>query len=143
VNHFFSAFARRAAEVMGSPWALALVVALVALWIVTGLRFGFSATWLSVFTVSTSTASLIMVLLIQATQHRDTKAIQLKLNELLQAVETARTDLVHLEHRSDEEMGAIQQEFVREQAEDGVDGGSRTREQGPPARDEELRATAR
>jgi low affinity Fe/Cu permease len=112
-------------------------MALVGLWIVTGLRFGFSATWLSVFTVSTNTASLSMVLLIQATQHRDTKAIHLKVNELLRAVETARTELVHLEHRSDEEMRAIQQEFVREQAEDGVDGGSRTRAPGPPAWDEE------
>jgi low affinity Fe/Cu permease len=65
---------------------------------------------------STSTASLIIVLLLQATQHRDTRAIQLKLNELLRAVETARTDLVHLEHRSDEERSAVQQEFAHLEA---------------------------
>jgi low affinity Fe/Cu permease len=136
-------FARRAAEGVGSPWALALVVVLGALWIVSWVHFGFSAVWLSVFSVSTSTVSLIMVVLIQATQHRDTRAIQLKLNELLRAIETARIELVHLEHRSDEEMGALHQEFlefVREQEAAGVDGGSRTREQGPPAREEELAA---
>ena len=143
MNRFFSVFARRAAEVIGSPWVLVLVVALVGLWIVTGLHFGFSAAWLSVFGTSTSTASLIMVLLIQATQHRDTKAIHLKLDELLRAVETARTDLVHLEHRSDEELAAIQQEFADVCAEDRAAGGNSRGDQDPPARDEEPRATVR
>jgi low affinity Fe/Cu permease len=118
VNSFFSAFARRAAELTGSPWALTGVVVLVGLWVVTGIHFGFSAAWLAVFSASTSTASLIIVLLLQASQHRDTRAIQLKLNELLRAVETARTDLVHLEHRSDEELSAVQQEFAHVQAAD-------------------------
>jgi low affinity Fe/Cu permease len=118
VNHFFSAFTRRTAEVMGSPWALALLVALVGVWVVTGIHFGFSAAWISVFSASTSTASLIIVLL------------QLKLNELLRAVETARTGLVHLEHRSDEELSAVQQEFAHLEA---VDGATRARCNGDSA----------
>ena len=122
MNGFFSAFARRAADIMGSPWAPAVVVVLVGLWVVTGLHFGFSAAWLAVFSASTSTASLIIVLLLQASQHRATRAIQLKLNELLRAVETARTDLVHLEHRSDEELSAVQQEFAHLQVEDYASG---------------------
>jgi low affinity Fe/Cu permease len=54
-----------------------------------------------------------MVFLIQNTQNRDTKAIHLKLDELLRGVQGARNSLVSLEFLSDEELDQLQQEFNR------------------------------
>ena len=61
----------------------------------------------------TSVGAFLLVLLLQYTQNRDTRAIQLKLDEVIRAVGEARTRLIRLEHLSDEELDKIEEEFVR------------------------------
>jgi low affinity Fe/Cu permease len=69
----------------------------VVLWAITGPFFGYSDTWQLVINTGTTIVTFLMVFLIQATQDRDSKAIQLKLDELLRAISKARTGLVGLE----------------------------------------------
>jgi low affinity Fe/Cu permease len=97
----------------GSPWAFALSLLIVVGWILTGPLFHYSDTWQLVINTATTIVTFLMVFLIQNTQNRDTKAIQLKLDELLRGVRGARTSLVDLEHLSDEELDNLQHEFER------------------------------
>jgi low affinity Fe/Cu permease len=66
-----------------------------------------------VINTGTTIVTFLMVFLIQNSQNRDARAIQLKLDELLRAVTQARTDLVDLENCSDEELDQIHEQFAR------------------------------
>lgn len=113
MQDLFRAFAHRAAQVLGSPWAFALAIVTVVVWAMTGPLFGFSDTWQLVINTATTIVTFLMVFVIQNTQNRDTKALHLKLDELLRAVHGARTRLVNLEAWSDEELAELQRQFER------------------------------
>lgn len=101
------------AAVVGSPWAFLLAAASILAWLITGPIFGYSDTWQLVINTATTIVTFLMVFLIQNTQNRDTKALHLKLDELLRGVGGARTSLVNLESLSDEDLDRLQQEFER------------------------------
>jgi low affinity Fe/Cu permease len=82
-------------------------------WAVTGPLFHYSDTWQLVINTSTTIVTFLIVFLIQNTQNRDTKAVHLKLDELLRGVKGARTSLVNLESLSDQELEHLQKEFER------------------------------
>jgi len=103
--------ARRAPEVIGSAWTFLSALALVILWLVTGPLFGFSGNWLLIPATLTSVLACLLVFLLQYSQNRDTRAIQLKLDELIRGLGDARTQLVRLEHMSDEELDEIEHGF--------------------------------
>ncbi len=98
---------------VGSPWAFVLALLVVLAWLITGPLFHYSDTWQLVINTATTIVTFLMVFLIQNTQNRDTKAIHLKLDELLRGVRGARNGLVSLERLSDEELDQLQQEFER------------------------------
>ena len=101
------------AEVVGSPWAFLLGVAVILIWGLSGPYFHFSDTWQLVINTGTTIITFLVVFLIQGAQNRDSRALHLKLDELLRAVEHARTSLVALEGRTDDELDRLQQEFER------------------------------
>jgi len=90
-----------------------LAVAVVIVWGISGPMFGFSDTWQLVINTGTTIVTFLMVFLVQNTQNRDAKATHLKLDELLRAVEGARTGLVSLETLSDEQLKHLQEQFER------------------------------
>ena len=98
---------------VGSPWAFVLATLSIIAWAVTGPLFHYSDTWQLVINTATTIVTFLMVFLIQNTQNRDTKAVHLKLDELLRAVHGARNTLVNLESLSDEELEDLQREFER------------------------------
>ena len=114
----FHRLAQRAAEAVGSPWAFCAAAAITILWAATGSYFHYSDTWQLVINTGTSVATFLIVFLIQNTQNRDARVIHLKLDELIRAVSTARTELVQMESLSDEELEALQKNFteVRDRA---------------------------
>ena len=75
--------------------------------------YHFSDTWQLIINTGTTIVTFLMVFLIQNTQNRDGKAIQLKLDELIRALKGARNKLVDLEELSDEELKELQKEFQR------------------------------
>ncbi len=83
------------------------------MWGLTGPVFHYSDTWQLVINTATTVITFLMVFLIQNTQNRDTKALHLKLDELLRGVGGARTSLVNLENLSDEELDGLQKQFER------------------------------
>jgi len=82
-------------------------------WAVTGPWYHYSNTWQLVINTGTSVITFLIVFLIQNTQTRDAKAMQLKLNELIRAVSTARNIMLDLENCTEEEMDAIREEFTK------------------------------
>ena len=113
INDLFRAFSRNTAVAVGSAWAFIVAIAVVIVWSATGPTFHFSDTWQLIINTGTTIVTFLMVFLIQNTQNRDGKAIQLKLDELIRALEGARNKLVDLENLSEEDLKKLQEEFER------------------------------
>jgi low affinity Fe/Cu permease len=113
VNDLFRAFSRNIASAVGSAWAFIVAITVVIVWAATGSMFHFSDTWQLIINTGTTIVTFLMVFLIQNTQNRDAKAVQLKLDELIRALRGARNKLVDLEELSDEELKALKKEFQR------------------------------
>jgi low affinity Fe/Cu permease len=113
MKNLFRQWAERTAHAVGSPWAFLLAVVTIAVWGATGPLFRYSDTWQLFINTGTTIVTFLMVFLIQNTQNRETRIVALKLDELLRGVEGARTGLVQLDHMTDEELEAVQQEFTR------------------------------
>ena len=98
---------------VGSPAkAFGFGLLVVIIWAATGPIYHYSDTWQLVINTGTSVVTFLMVFLIQNTQNRDAQAMQLKLNELIRAVSTARNVLVDLENCTEEEIKEIRAEFT-------------------------------
>src|SRR6266516_2323482 len=122
VSDAFRVFARQSSIVLGSAWAFAGAVLVILVWVLTGPTFHFSDTWQLVINTATTVVTFLMVFLIQNTQNRDTKAVQLKLDELIRAIKSARNELVDLEDLSDDELKKLEKQFqdLRQKAEHRV-----------------------
>jgi low affinity Fe/Cu permease len=108
---FFWRFSRRCSEYLGSAWAFIAAIVSIVVWAGLGPQFGYSDTWQLVINTATTIVTFLMVFLIPNTQNRDSKAINLKLDELLRGVTGARTGLVGLENRTEEQLDHLTREF--------------------------------
>ena len=111
MNEFFRKFSHKLSLIVWSVWAFFVAFVLILSWILTGPIFNFSDTWQLVINTTTTIITFLMVFIIQNTQNRDTKSIQLKLDELIRSQIKARNSLLDLENTSDEELAKIQKEF--------------------------------
>lgn len=109
----FSHSARVVADLLGTPTAFFVAVALILAWAMTGPLFHFSDTWQLLVNTGTTIATFLIVFLIQNTQNRDAKALHLKLDEVIHSMRKARNNLIDLENCTDEELDALQQEFEK------------------------------
>jgi low affinity Fe/Cu permease len=108
----FSRLASRVASVAGHPKAFALACLVIAGWAATGPLFRWSDTWQLVINTGTTIVTFLMVFLIQNTQNRDAKAMQLKLDELIRAVEGAHNALLDIEELTEEELNRIRLRYA-------------------------------
>lgn len=127
MDEAFHKFAHIVANATGSPRSFLISLLVLVVWAVTGPLFHYSDTWQLVINTGTSVVTFLMVFIIQNSQNRDTKAMQLKLDELICAMEGARNKLVNLESLSDEDLMQLQKEFERL----GKDGGRGARKAPP------------
>jgi low affinity Fe/Cu permease len=109
----FERFASRATRFTGSVPAFALALGIILVWAITGPVFHFSDTWQLVINTGTTIVTFLMVFLIQQTQNKDGLAIQLKLNELVAALEGASNRLISVEHLTAEELQILQAHYQR------------------------------
>lgn len=110
---FFDRFAGAAAERTGRPWAFALALAVLVTWAASGPIFGFSDTWQLIINTGTTIVTFLMVFLIQHSENKNSKALQLKLDELIAATATANNRLLLLEDLDDRELEAVHARFER------------------------------
>jgi low affinity Fe/Cu permease len=110
-NDWFGKFAASASGWLGSKWAFSWAVLVIVVWAATGFLFHYSDTWQLVINTGTTIVTFLMVFLIQNTQNRDARAINLKLNELIRAVGKARNQMIDIENLSDLELDELQAKY--------------------------------
>jgi low affinity Fe/Cu permease len=108
LDDHFGRFAAVSSNWLGSKWAFVGAGLVVVAWAATGPVFHFSDNWALVINTGTAIATFLVVFLIQNTQNRDSRAINLKLNELIRAMDSARNQMIDIERLSDLELDAMQ-----------------------------------
>lgn len=116
----FTAFAQQTAQLSGRPATFIIAVAVIVVWGVTGPIFGYSDTWQLLINTGTTIVTFLMVFLIQHTQNRDTLALQVKLDELIIAMQGARNKVAAAEDLCDADLEALHETF-RERAAETLD----------------------
>jgi low affinity Fe/Cu permease len=113
VHDLFGRFAALASGWLGSTWAFVGAGLVIAVWASTGPIFHFSNKWAQVISTGTALLTFLMVLLIQNTQNRNDRAINLKLNELIRAADKARNQMIDIERLTDLELDEMQATYER------------------------------
>jgi low affinity Fe/Cu permease len=123
---WFTHFAKWAARATGRPVTFVIAVIAILAWAITGPIFGFSDTWQLVVNTGTTIVTFLVVFLIQNTQNRDTEALQVKLDELIRAIEGAHNALLDLEELDEEQLDRIRANYeklaekARKDLQDGI-----------------------
>jgi len=101
----------RVSEWTGGSSAFAIALGIVVVWAATGPLFHFSDTWQLVINTGTTVVTFLMVFLIQRSQNKDTRAIELKLNELVAAIEGASNRLIGIEELSESDLETLRRHY--------------------------------
>jgi low affinity Fe/Cu permease len=112
IGDAFSTLSRKAAQVTGSWQAFIAAVVIVMAWIIGGFFVGFNNELYQLFiNTFTTICTFIMVFLIQSAQNRDTKALHLKLNDLLCSIQKANEQLIDIEDGTDEQIAQAREKI--------------------------------
>jgi low affinity Fe/Cu permease len=109
----FRRVADTTASIAGSPWVFVATLVATGIWLVLGPAFGFSDTWQLTMNTAASQLTFLVAFLLQNTQNRDTRALHLKLDELIRSTSAARPQLMNLEELDDAQLEALTREFER------------------------------
>lgn len=110
---FFERFANAATKATGSSAAFIIAASVIIAWAGTGPLFKYSETWQLIINTGTTIVTFLMVFLIQKSQNKDSKAIHLKLNELIAAQEGASNRIVDVEDLTEEEIDQLQKFYSK------------------------------
>lgn len=113
VTAFFNRIGRATSRVTGRPVVTVGAVMLIVVWLAVGPIFAFSDTWQLIMNTITSIVTFLMVFLMQSTQTRDTAALQLKLDELIRAVDGAENKTIALDDADEDELTAAHEKYKR------------------------------
>jgi low affinity Fe/Cu permease len=98
---------------LGSKWGFAGAALIVVIWALLGPLFHYSNTWQLVINTGTTIVTFLMVFLIQNTQNRDARAMNLKLDELIRAIDKARDTMIDIENLSDRELEKLHAKYEK------------------------------
>ena len=118
-SNWFGKTAAKTAGWVGSPWACTLAVLTIVLWAGSGAYFHYSDTWQLVINTGTTIITFLVVFLIQNTQNRNDRAVQLKLDEIIRSIHSAHNEMIDIEELSDTELEQLAKQYhrVREECE--------------------------
>ncbi|GAC1411394.1 MAG: low affinity iron permease family protein [Gemmatimonadaceae bacterium] len=111
MRHTFQRFASWSANLVGSAGAFLVAAVFCLVWAASGPHFAYSNSWQLVANTVTNVATFLLVFLIQYSQNRNTQATQLKLDELVRAVQGARNQMIRVEELPDAELDRLEREM--------------------------------
>jgi low affinity Fe/Cu permease len=114
---WFGAFSAKASSYLGSRWAFGSALSVIVAWGVLGPIYRYSDAWQLVINTGTTIVTFLMVFLIQNTQNRDARAINLKLDELIHSIQTAQDQMIDIEKLSDVELDELAARYEKIRAE--------------------------
>ncbi|MDQ2971659.1 MAG: low affinity iron permease family protein [Rhodanobacteraceae bacterium] len=109
----FTRFAQWSAKAVGRSMTFLFAVLIVIVWAISGPLFHFSDTWQLVINTGTTIITFLMVFLIQNTQNRDGEAVQIKLDELIRAIEAGNNALLNLEELDEDVLDRMRKHYCR------------------------------
>lgn len=109
---WFTRLTKAAARASGRPMAFMLATAAIATWAITGPMFQYSNTWQLAINTGTTIVTFLMVFLIQATQNRDAEAMQVKLDEIIRAIGSAKNELLDIEELEESDLDKIRKSYA-------------------------------
>jgi low affinity Fe/Cu permease len=105
-------FSMRATEWAGGSLAFAVACGVIAVWALTGPIFRYSDTWQLVINTGTTIVTFLMVFLIQRAQNKESRALHLKLNEVVAALDGASNRLVNVEELREEDLRTLRRHYA-------------------------------
>jgi low affinity Fe/Cu permease len=117
VRALFDRFAEGASSLAGSPWAFGVAALVLVVWALSGPLLGFTNTWQLIINTGTTIVTFLMVFLIQHSENKSSRAVQIKLDELIAVTMAASNRLIAIEDLSDEELDHLTRRFQRLAAE--------------------------
>ena len=97
----------------GGRWGFRLAMLAFVAWVASGPYFQYHQSWSTTFSLVTTSVTFLLVFLIQNAQNRESKAIHLKLDELIYAAKNARNELIHIEHLTEEQLDLLGERYRR------------------------------
>ena len=108
---WFSHFSTKAAGLAGHYATFVVALGMIVVWAVSGPLFAFSNTWQLVINTSTTIITFLMVFLIQNTQNRDSRALHVKLDEIIRSIDQSDNAILAAEVETDEELEALVKKY--------------------------------
>ena len=93
---------------ISSHWSFLFFFSVIIIWLAIGSWFGFSESWQIILHISLAIVTFLMVLIIEHVQHRETRSMQIKLDELLKGVEGARNAFINIQTKPDHHLDKLQ-----------------------------------
>jgi low affinity Fe/Cu permease len=113
VEDLFRIISVKIADVVGNAWTFIIMLMLTIVWMLTGPIFHYSDTWQLIINTGTTVVTFLIVFIIQNTQNRDTKAIQIKLDELLRCHKLAHNSIINLNKLSDKQIKNLEYHYEK------------------------------
>ena len=110
---WWESLSSRATAWTGRSSAFGVAVLIIVVWLCSGPLFHFSDTWQLVINTGTTIVTFLMVFLIQHTQNKDTRAIEMKLNEIVASIHGASNRLIDIEDLTEEELETLHQHYKK------------------------------
>jgi low affinity Fe/Cu permease len=109
----FRKISQHTSATVGHPFTFFLALMIIIIWAFTGKYFNYSDTWQLVINTGTTIVTFLIVFLIQNTQNRDTKAINLKLDEIIFSIKKADNKIIDVNNLTDEQLETLETSFER------------------------------
>lgn len=110
---FFEKVAQKATQFSGTTSAFIMAISIILIWIITGPIFSFSDTWQLVINTGTTIITFLMVFLIQRAQNKDSKALHLKLNELIASTKGTSNRLIDVENLTEKDLETLHEFYAQ------------------------------
>jgi low affinity Fe/Cu permease len=111
IEKWFASFAAGVSKWAGSPLVFSIAFLSIVMWAALGPQFGYSDQWQMIVNTGTTICTFLMVFVIQNSQNRDGMALQIKLDELIRAIQGAKNSMIDLENLSHQELAELQERF--------------------------------